>query len=121
MATICLYQDSRHEDALLWIAKVLGAGYISRRKDGITELRINGYEQVQKILQDLKPFIRFKKKQSDILIRACALLRSKPYHLLSDREIKRLVGMVLSIRKENYKSRNALSQSELYKLLGLTP
>ena len=45
MATICFYQDSRHEKPLFWIRKMLGIGYISRRNDGISELRINGYKQ----------------------------------------------------------------------------
>jgi len=38
MATICLYQDSRHDKPLSWMQKFFGIGYISYRKDGITEL-----------------------------------------------------------------------------------
>src|SRR3989344_7045295 len=37
MATICFYQDTRHEKPLYWIRKVLGIGYISKRNDSITE------------------------------------------------------------------------------------
>ena len=61
MCTICLYQDSRHEETLIWMKKLFGVGYVSRRGDGITELRINGYGQVKKILSLLLPFIRLKK------------------------------------------------------------
>jgi hypothetical protein len=42
MLTVCMYQDTRHEKTLLWIRKKFGIGYISRRNDNITELRING-------------------------------------------------------------------------------
>jgi len=65
MATICLYQDTRHEKPLYWMREQLGIGYISHRSDGISELRINGFEKVRTILTELKPFIRFKEKQSE--------------------------------------------------------
>lgn len=71
MATICFYQDTRHEKPLLWIQEKLGIGYISRRKDNITELRINGFSRVRDILYDLSPYIRFKTVQTRALIRAC--------------------------------------------------
>ena len=35
MATICLYQDTRHEKPLHWIRERLGIGYIFRRNDGM--------------------------------------------------------------------------------------
>src|SRR3990167_10282370 len=50
MCTICFYQDSRHEKPLYWIKKILKIGYISKRNDRITELRINGYNQCEKIM-----------------------------------------------------------------------
>jgi hypothetical protein len=74
MLTICLYQDSQHEEPLYWIGKVLGIGYISRRNDGMTELRINGHERVRDILMVLSPFLKFKKKQAEAIIRSANLL-----------------------------------------------
>ena len=41
MATICFYQDTRHEHPLLWMQEILECGYLSRRRDGMTELEIN--------------------------------------------------------------------------------
>ena len=77
MTTICLYQDTRHEKPLLWMRKVFRIGYISRRKDGISELRINGYKSVEKILLQLQPFIKFKSIQTKALIEACGILKTK--------------------------------------------
>ena len=68
MCTICFYQDSRHEKSLYWIKKILGIGYLSKRNDGMTELRINGFKQVRDILKDLIPFIKFKKDQASALV-----------------------------------------------------
>ena len=121
MATICLYQDTRHEKPLYWIRGQLGIGYISHRNDGITELRINGFEQVRIILTKLKPFIRFKAKQAQALIRACILLEKKPLNVLSRSELERLVDLAFIIRTENYKSRSKLTREELNRRLSLTP
>lgn len=64
MATICLYQDSRHDETLHWIRQVLDEGYISRRNDNIVELRINGFKTLLMILEELQPHIRFKRLQA---------------------------------------------------------
>jgi len=121
MATICFYQDTRHEKPLHWIKERLGIGYISRRKDGMTELRINGFEQVRDILIALKPFIRFKAKQTQAMIDACTLLSNKFIRELSRREMQRLVELTFVIRKENYKSRSIITKEELNRILRLTP
>ena len=122
MATICFYQDTRHENPLLWIRKLFGVGYISQRKDGITELRINGYRQVHNILSDLKPFIRFKKIQAEAMLKATtACLSSKPYRSLSDKELRSIANCALTIREANYKSHNKVKKMKLYHMLGLTP
>ena len=117
MATICLYQDTRHEKPLHWIRERLGIGYISRRNDGMTELRINGFERVRDILTALQPFIRFKAKQTQAMIDACALLSEKFIRELSTRERRRLIELTFLIRKENYKSRSVLTKEELNRLL----
>src|SRR3990167_10067191 len=93
MATICLYQDIRHEKPLHWMRTHFGIGYISHRNDGITELRINGFEQVRDILIKLQPFIRFKAKQAEALKNACTLLAEKPMRSLTKSELKRLVDL----------------------------
>ena len=121
MATICFYQDTRREKPLYWIRERLNIGYISRRNDGMTELRINGFEQVRDILTSLKPFIRFKSKQAQAMVKACDLLSKKFIRELSKTELRQLVKFTFVIRKENYKSRSRLSREELNRVLSLTP
>ena len=121
MATICLYQDTRHEEPLYWIRDVLKIGYISHRSDGMTELRVNGFEQVRKILTDFKPYIRFKAKQASALIYACELLARRRVDQLNEKELRNLVDLVFVIKQENYKSRSALTKDILLQRLGLTP
>ena len=121
MATICFYQDTRHEKPLHWVCKQLSIGYISRRSDGISEYRINGFSQVESILIQLEPYIRFKQKQTKALIRACSLLKEKSIDTLSKRELRQLVDIIFIIKNENYKSHSTLTRKELCKRLGLTP
>lgn len=123
MATICLYQDTRHEEPLHWIRDVFGIGYVSQRCDGMSELRVNGFRQVREILQALKPFIRFKKLQTEALIKACSLLEKNSLNVLTQTQLKKLLTFTMVIRNENYAShtRGIKSEEELRKLLGLTP
>lgn len=121
MTTICFYQDTHHEKNLLWIRKILKIGYISRRNDGMTELRINGYSQVRNILDKLVLFIRFKKIQCRALIKACHILTSKKYIKLSKLEISKLVDCILVIQSENYTTKRKKTKEEIYKILNLTP
>ena len=121
MATICFYQDTRHEKTLYWIRGVLGIGYVSRRNDGMTELRINGFKQVRDILIKLNPFIRFKKLQSNALLKACEILSETKFKMLTEQKLKNLVDCVLVIHSENYVTKKKKTRKELLQILGLTP
>jgi hypothetical protein len=121
MATICFYQDTRHEKDLYWIQEVLGIGYVSQRNDGMTELRINGFKQVGNILAMLKPFIRFKSSQTQALIKACQILSSTKFKMLSKDKLLKLVDYVLVIHNKNYFFKKKKTREELLKILGLTP
>jgi len=120
MATICLYQDSRHDETLHWIRKVFGVGYVSKRNDNITELRVNGFARVQEILKQLKPFIRFKAVQAEAMIKACRILETD-IRVLSKKQLLRIVDLILVIQNENYTAHRKKSKEELLKILGLTP
>ena len=104
MFTVCFYQDTRHEKPLFWIKKIFGIGYISRRNDGMTELRINGYEQVGKILQNLYPYLKFKKEQVKYLFRALDILKKKHIAQLTENEKKRLIDILVAARRQTYQS-----------------
>ncbi len=121
MCTICLYQDTRHEETLIWMQKLLKIGYISRRNDGISELRINGFTQVQNILLKLEPFIRFKKDQAKALIKATRLLSRKTISKLTNSNLRSLVDLIITIQSNNYSARYKRNREELLTALDLTP
>lgn len=73
---ICLYQDIRYKNDLEWMQTVLG-GYVYTRNDRICELRIEGFTKVLEILVALKPYIRLKRKQADLLIKLIPQIQQK--------------------------------------------
>lgn len=99
MFTICLYQDSRHDKPLYWIQKRFKVGYISKRNDNITELRINGYKSVGKILKILQRYIRFKHKQVSLILKAIEILENTKY---SRDTLLKVAKISDEIAKENY-------------------
>lgn len=121
MPTICFYQDSRHEDDLYWIRDIFRIGYISRRNDGITELRVNGYRQVRDIVNNLLPFIKFKRIQAKALKKACDILLKTKLKMLNLDHLKKLVDLILVIQDANYVTKKKKTKEELMIMLGLTP
>ena len=104
MVTICLYQDSRHKAPLIWMRDTLGIGYISNRNDHITELRINGYREVKRILTMLQPYIKFKEKQVIFALRILTLLEHTRIGLLKKKERLAIADDMIALRNENYQS-----------------
>ena len=121
MATICLYQDTRHDAPLSWIRTQLQCGYVSKRNDGMTELRINGFSQVRETLEALQPYFRFKKKQAKLLIQACTMLERDTLRTMKPKDIRKIVDLLLLIQNENYMSKKRKTKEELHQILGLTP
>ena len=116
MATICFYQDSRHDEPLSWIRKILGIGYLSKRNDGMSELRINGFKQIRNILEKLLPFIKFKREQAKAMYCAVDILTKD-----SKQSFKKLIDCILKIQEHNYVTKRKKTREELYSLLDLTP
>ena len=121
MATICLYQDVRHEGPLLWMREKFSIGYISRRNDGITELRINGFVQVKKIIEMLLPYLRFKKIQAKAIYQACKILEKKTLRKLTENERQKICDCIYAVQENNYATRSKKSLQELHAFVGLTP
>lgn len=99
MITICFYQDSRHDKPLHWIKNQLGIGYISRRNDRMTELRINGLSAIKSILSSINEYIRFKKKQVALVLRAIDILEKTSR---GNEQLLKIARLSDKMAKENY-------------------
>ena len=121
MATICFYQDTRHDKGLLWIRKQLGIGYIAKRNDGMSEVRVNGFVQVHDILTKLLPYLQFKKRQATLLLKATKILSETPFRMLSAKQKRVVVDCIFAIQEENYIAKRKRTHAELLAVVGLTP
>lgn len=102
--TVSFYQDTRHEKPLFWIQKKLGIGYISHRNDNMTELRVEGHKQTERILRKLQPYIRFKKKQAEITLEILRIIKDKKLKELKRNDRLKIINLILKKRKESYQS-----------------
>ena len=101
---ICFYQDNKHLKGIEWIKEVLGCGYVYTRNDHICELRIEGFQKVFEVLNLLKPYLRFKRKQLELMIDLIPKLQLK---LVTKQQI---AVWIQKMREYNYYSsqRNTL-------------
>ena len=104
---VCFYQDNRHLKDIEWIHEVLACGYVYTRNDHIAEFRIEGFQKVFETLMKLKPHLRLKRKQADLLIELIPKLQHK---ILSKEE---MLPWISKMREYNYFSsqRNTLAMS----------
>lgn len=118
MFTICFYQDSRHKEPLQWMQGGFGIGYLHDRKDGITELRINGYGHVRRILKNMQPYIKFKRRQVDVALQMLEVLEGKAFLSLSVVQRSQVATWFNQARDANYKSsRRRFSAAQIHELL----
>ena len=61
-ASIAFYQKTENERVLLWLKQQFSAGYIRRRKTGISDYTIVEAKEVRRVLELLQPYVRLKKE-----------------------------------------------------------
>ena len=117
MFTICFYQDTRHKEPMQWMRDELGIGYLHDRKDRITELRINGYSQVRRILKGMQPYVKFKQQQVDTALKILEMLEGKSFLSLPVAQRSQLADWFNQMRDANYVSSRRKFSAENIKAL----
>jgi hypothetical protein len=87
----------------------------------MSELRIQGFQQIVRIMRKLLPFMRFKKIQARALLKAASILSKKTTRQLMPADLKKLIDLMLVIQKDNYATKRKKTCDELYEVVGLTP
>jgi len=103
---ISFAQKIGHEEELAWIRNKLKIGYLYQRNDEMTELRIEGFRSVQKILKLLKPYVHFKRRQVNLVLMALNLIeKNQKGNLLKIAEISDAIsGINYATTKKRYTS-----------------
>jgi hypothetical protein len=80
-AVIIFYQDVKYIQAMHQFQKLIGAGYVYQRNDRISELRIEGFKQVNKCLRLFRPYLVFKSTQADLMFEALRIVMKRRYSI----------------------------------------
>lgn len=64
---IVFYQGQKEIKFLKYLKELVGEGYIRERNDGIAELIIGNVEGIRETIKMVKPFLRLKKKQAELM------------------------------------------------------
>lgn len=69
--SLTIFQKTSRHWVVLWFQKKLGCGQVRKRKDGISEFCLVGKNDVQNLLQVLKPFLKVKRRQAQLVLEIC--------------------------------------------------
>ena len=123
-ATIAIYQDQKCINTLREIQQLLGTGYISQRNDHMCELRIEGFNQVIKLLTQLEPYLKFKKQQAKLMLNALELLVQFPNSVEILLQISKISDQISSLnylsKTRKYTSSYILEELRRLNLLPVT-
>ena len=119
---IRFYQDTRNEKTLFWVKNKIEMGHIYRRKDGMTELRLEGWKQVLVLLENIKPYARFKKNRVDLLLKIAKLVNDKKVEDLTIKEKDKIADLIWKLKEANYQSGSkkfSKSREEIKRIIGI--
>ncbi len=68
-ASIVFFQKSQNRKILKWLIHKFRCGYIRDRNDGLSEYTIVGFKEVERILEELEPYLLIKKPQAKLALR----------------------------------------------------
>jgi len=71
--SVVFYQSMKEEKYLFWLKELIGRGYVRKRKDGMIEYILGDMESIQYLLECIKPYLRLKKKQAELMLRVLKL------------------------------------------------
>jgi len=114
-ALVIFYQNSSRHDELLKLQKIISAGYLYKRNDRMSEIRIEGLSQVKSLLKKLKPYIRFKIIQVYGMINAIKILQKRRKYSLED--FLSVCKLADEISKANYSTNRKYDYSFVVKTL----
>lgn len=121
---VVFYQDTSKFEELAIIHRALGAGYIYKRNDRISEIRIEGFMQVNKLLLTLKPYVRFKKDQVNLMLTALKILQRKKYSLKDFLKVCELADLISQVsytsKKRKYDTNYVLAELKSHQLIPVT-
>lgn len=111
--TISFKQPKNSNSILYYIKEKFNLGYIANLKNGVNELRINGFTRILKISNYLIDFLIVKKKQIEILLSLINLLLEKSIDQMSKHDKLLIIDNILLIQSFNSVTRQIQNRNFL--------
>ena len=114
-SSIAFYQKTENIEILEWLKEQFGVGYIRQRKTGVSDYTIVESKEVFKILELLKPYVRLKKKQTELGLDILTKMENKK----SDEDFLEICRLVDKFKELNYSKKRKLTSEIVSKSLPL--
>ena len=114
-SSIAFYQKTQYVWILEWLKEKIGAGYIRRRKTGISDYTIVDSKEVKKLLLLLQPYVKLKKKQIDLGLEIINRLDNKK----SNKDFLEICKLVDKFKDLNYSKKRTITHEVVSKSLPL--
>ena len=108
-ASIVFYQKLGNEKILKWIKSKLKYGYIRNRKDNMVEYTIVGRDPVNSILKLLHPYLRIKRKHTDLAFQINKIWPKKP----DQKDLLEISKLVDKFQQLNYSKKRTNTSKTL--------
>lgn len=109
--SITFCQKRKHRAFLEWLQSVFQVGCIRERKDGLSEYQVVDVAAVERVLRQLRPYIRLKQKQCDLVLEIVAELKHSAR--LSPQDFLALARKVDAFEELNDSKRRTIKSSQV--------
>lgn len=116
-ASIVFYQNSVHQQFLVWLKSKFKVGYLRKRNDGISEYTIVGFKPVKKVLSQLLPFLKLKKEQAKLALKIIEKTPTRKRKFYTPVLLLELARMVDQFANLNYSKRRTQTSKKVEKFL----
>ena len=114
-SSIAFYQKTEFAQILEWLKEIFGTGYIRHRKTGISDYTIVNSKEVKRILLLLQPYVKLKKKQTELGLEILQKLESKK----SNADFLEICKLVDKFKQLNYSKKRKITSETVSKFLPL--
>ncbi|APB33095.1 site-specific DNA endonuclease [Gloeomargarita lithophora Alchichica-D10] len=115
--SVTFFQKQKHRAFLEWLQSVFQAGYIRERKDGMSEYSVVDVKSVDQILAQLRPYIRLKQRQCDLVLEIVAELKHSSR--LSPQDFLTLARKVDVFEELNDSKKRTIKSSQVAEFMGV--
>ena len=116
--SIVFFQKKTRKHHLIQIQNEIGKGVLKERNDGILELTLTGTNLVGSFLSLLKPFLRLKKKQANLMLK---IIEQLPSIKNNSEKFIRLCELVDQIALLNDSKNRLITSERVKESLSLAP